>query len=76
MRGGLERRAVVEGDPLSGGGVEPVYPRLAFRHPHGGMGCGSADKPLSASRAAFSSPSSSVRETSDRIGVRSQEYTY
>jgi hypothetical protein len=33
---------------------------LRFRHSHGGTGCGSAHKPILASRAFFSNPSSTV----------------
>ena len=33
---------------------------LVFRHSHGGTGCGSTHKPFFASRASFSSPSSTV----------------
>jgi len=41
--------------------------RVLFRHSHGGTGCGSAHKPFLASRASFSTPSStlSLAHTSD-----------
>ena len=42
-----------------GRGIIPYY-RLIFRHSHGGTGCGSAHKPILASRASCSSPSSIV----------------
>jgi hypothetical protein len=35
-------------------------PHLGFRYTHGGTGCGSAHKPILASRASFSNPSSTV----------------
>ena len=33
---------------------------LLFRHSHGGTGCGSAHKPILASLASFSNPSSTI----------------
>src|SRR5580765_5718025 len=45
-------------------GKEPVGPvhveHLDLRHSHGGTGCGSTHKPLFASLASFSNPSSTV----------------
>jgi hypothetical protein len=42
--------------------TQSVYRRArpSFRHSHGGTGCGSAHKPFLASRASFSSSSSTV----------------
>jgi hypothetical protein len=40
--------------------MSPPFGSSPFRHSHGGTGCGSAHKPIFASRAFFSSLSNSL----------------
>jgi len=59
-------RATCAAQNFDGREKDPCYSRFNCRYSHSGTGWGSADSPLRASRASFSSPSSTVSADAER----------